>query len=265
VEQDLIFDIGMHDGTDTEYYLRKGFRVVAVEADPDLAAAGEKKFQQEISSGRLTIVNRAIAGRPGTVTLYKSTQSLWSSIDVAHGHHAELKGERIEPVEVDAITSAQLLEEFSTPYYMKIDIEGLDLVALRGLHKIDGRPRYISIESGRRDIQWVREELDAFRRLGYRRFKVVPQHLVHKQKEPDPPREGTKAGDPVHHSSGLFGEDLPGKWLTEEQAVDAYRRPLLNRYLTGGGALIKNRWARAALKRTGFRAGWYDTHAKLGD
>ena len=29
---DLIFDIGMHIGQDTEVYLKKGFRVVAVEA-----------------------------------------------------------------------------------------------------------------------------------------------------------------------------------------------------------------------------------------
>lgn len=262
---DLIFDIGMHDGTDTDFYLRKGFRVVAVEADPDLARAGEERFRDEIRAGRLIIVNKAIADRSETVTLYKSTETLWSSIDVAHGHFAEMKGESVEPVKVEAITSGQLLREFSTPYYMKIDIEGLDLVALKGLQEVQDRPAYVSIESGRRDIQWIQEELDAFRRLGYRRFKVVPQHRVCKQKEPCPPREGAPAGNPVHHSSGLFGRDLPGKWLTEDQTVDAYRRPLLNRYLTGGGSLIKNRWARAALKRTGFRAGWYDTHAKLGD
>ena len=30
---DLIYDVGMHRGEDTAFYLRKGFRVVAVEAD----------------------------------------------------------------------------------------------------------------------------------------------------------------------------------------------------------------------------------------
>jgi len=30
--QKLIIDVGMHKGYDTEFYLRKGFRVVAVEA-----------------------------------------------------------------------------------------------------------------------------------------------------------------------------------------------------------------------------------------
>lgn len=35
---DLIFDLGMHHGHDSEYYLKKGFQVVAVEANPLLCA-----------------------------------------------------------------------------------------------------------------------------------------------------------------------------------------------------------------------------------
>ena len=33
---DLIYDVGMHKGEDTEFYLSKGFKVVGFEADPDL-------------------------------------------------------------------------------------------------------------------------------------------------------------------------------------------------------------------------------------
>jgi len=33
---DLIYDVGLHKGEDAEFYLRKGFRVVAFEADSDL-------------------------------------------------------------------------------------------------------------------------------------------------------------------------------------------------------------------------------------
>ena len=69
MQRDLIFDFGMHDGSDTAYYLRKGFRVVAVEANPELVAAGQSRFRAEIAEGRLTIVNKAIAEQPGTITL----------------------------------------------------------------------------------------------------------------------------------------------------------------------------------------------------
>jgi len=33
---DLIYDIGLHDGDDTAYYLHKGYRVIAVDADPTM-------------------------------------------------------------------------------------------------------------------------------------------------------------------------------------------------------------------------------------
>jgi hypothetical protein len=36
---DLIFDVGFHRGEDTDFYLKKGFRVVAVEATGAEASA----------------------------------------------------------------------------------------------------------------------------------------------------------------------------------------------------------------------------------
>ena len=38
--ENLIFDIGFHKGEDTLFYLLKGYRVIAVDADPDLIMNG---------------------------------------------------------------------------------------------------------------------------------------------------------------------------------------------------------------------------------
>lgn len=43
----------MHIGADTDFYLRKGFRVVAVEANPDLAARCQHRFRSEGDAGQL--------------------------------------------------------------------------------------------------------------------------------------------------------------------------------------------------------------------
>jgi hypothetical protein len=51
----LIYDIGMHNGADTEFYLRKGFDVIAIEANPDCVAHVRKRFEAEISAGRLVL------------------------------------------------------------------------------------------------------------------------------------------------------------------------------------------------------------------
>ena len=55
----LIFDIGASNGTDTQFYLDKGFDVVAVEADPVMYEENLHRFKTSIVQGRLQMLNRA--------------------------------------------------------------------------------------------------------------------------------------------------------------------------------------------------------------
>jgi predicted RNA methylase len=43
---DLVYDVGMNNGDDSAFYLRAGFRVVAVEANPLLCRAAESRFRR---------------------------------------------------------------------------------------------------------------------------------------------------------------------------------------------------------------------------
>lgn len=36
LKPNLIYDVGLHRGEDTDFYLKKGFHVVALEANPEL-------------------------------------------------------------------------------------------------------------------------------------------------------------------------------------------------------------------------------------
>jgi len=60
---ELVYDIGMGDGDDSLFYLLKGFRVVAVEADPSLCDAARVRLWAFIEKGQLTIVNRAVVAK----------------------------------------------------------------------------------------------------------------------------------------------------------------------------------------------------------
>ncbi|HLI20041.1 MAG TPA: hypothetical protein VKV32_02915 [Stellaceae bacterium] len=70
---DLIFDFGMHFCEDTEFYLKKGFRVVAVEANPAACRDAERRNAQAIASGQLTVVNRAISRSNEPLRFYVNT------------------------------------------------------------------------------------------------------------------------------------------------------------------------------------------------
>ena len=62
--EDLVYDVGMHKGEDTDYYIKKGFRVIGFEADPDLAEHCRNRFSNEIENGKLVIVEGAITELP---------------------------------------------------------------------------------------------------------------------------------------------------------------------------------------------------------
>ena len=67
---DLIYDVGLHNGTDTAYYLHKGFRVVAIDANPVLVAAAQDRFRAEIANGRLMVLNIGIAEKQGVLSFW---------------------------------------------------------------------------------------------------------------------------------------------------------------------------------------------------
>jgi FkbM family methyltransferase len=63
----LVYDVGMFNGDDTAYYLKKGFRVVGIEANPHLIPKLTERFVAEIEQKQLVIENVAVARVDGDV------------------------------------------------------------------------------------------------------------------------------------------------------------------------------------------------------
>ena len=72
----LIDDIGAHYGSDTGFQMSKRCDVIAVEADPALAAALSERFANQIANGRLTVLNVGIAEGGGALPPSVSTR-IW--------------------------------------------------------------------------------------------------------------------------------------------------------------------------------------------
>lgn len=163
----LVFDIGMHTGEDTIYYLKSGYDVVAVEANPVLAEECSLKFKQYISSGRLKILNVGIGPDKGSFPFYINKRlSVWSSFNK---ESATREGSEYEVVDVPCVTQEELFAEHGIPYYLKIDIEGHDHLALAGIPGSGEKPQFISFEMG--DLAWLEIAKDK----GYTKFKMINQ------------------------------------------------------------------------------------------
>lgn len=238
---DLIYDLGMHTGQDTDFYLKKGFCVVSVEANPILAEFGAVRFRSEIDAGRLTVLNLGVADQPGRMPFYvNQVLSEWSSFD----REIASRGRPVEEVMVETVTIRELVAVFGVPYYLKIDIEDYDRFAVSGLTGLSPLPAYVSVENGGPDL------FEALVSLGYADFKFLNQAKVAEMSCPVPAREGRT----VRHtfsfgSSGPFGEDTPGEWFS----ASAMQRQL------------HTYWHRiAAGQHDAGVDGWFDLHARWG-
>jgi FkbM family methyltransferase len=166
ISTNLIFDVGMCDGTDTCYYLSKGFEVIAIDADPLLCERAQSRFREEIASGRLTIINAGISDQEQTLTFYRNLH------DPGHSTFSFEKKEANTPYEslpIECRTLGSVVHQFGVPFYIKVDLEGLDEAAIKSLTP-DTSPRYISIE-----LNDSVDPLETLRELGYDRFKLINQ------------------------------------------------------------------------------------------
>lgn len=281
--EDLIFDVGMHKGEDTEFYLRKGFRVVAFEADPDLVVFCKAKLNEFIDRGQLTIVEGAIVPlseeglRQETVKFYKNSDvSVWGTVCPDWADRNVQKGTSSSVIEVPAIDFASELKKHGIPHYMKIDIEGCDIVCLNALQGFKERPSYISIESDKKSFKNCTREIDLFSELGYTYFQAIEQFMIpQSQSPPFPAREGEYINQHFQAGcSGLFGSELNGSWKPRNEILRQYRLIHIGYFLLGDNGVMK-KWrfpglgmVQSLTRRVvgllthGAVPGWYDTHAR---
>ncbi len=236
MQGDLIYDVGMHIGQDTEFFLKKGFRVVAVEANPRLAEQARRRYRRSIAKGRLVVLNCGIASDRGTLPFYVNRDhSEWSSFD----EHLGKERGAYDILPIETVPLRDVLVEHGVPYYLKIDIEGHDQIALKDLASVRERPVYVSVESGTVPmLQFLVE-------LGYTSFKFINQAEVPKMTCPQPASEGVF----VRHrfpfgASGPFGEETVGTWKNRAEME----------------RIIEDYWETPGLDAAVH--GWFDLHSR---
>ncbi len=220
MNNNLIFDFGFHTGDDTDFYLAKGFCVVAAEADPSLVQRGGVRFKNQIEKGQLVLLNKAISNVAGELINFyiHPERTDWSS---CLQELAESDGSKAKVIAVETTCMAELCKEFGVPRYLKVDIEGNDLLVARQLCEIQEKPKFVSFETSKRDYA---ELFACLLRAGYTGFQLINQANNIARKVPEIVSEGESIDYKFsQYSSGYFGEDLQqSKWLSYDEALVRY-------------------------------------------
>lgn len=224
MDNNLIFDIGMNHGEDTEYYLCKGFHVIAVECNPNLVDEVSARLAPYIRSKQLVICPVGIAKDAGYMEFYINLDNDHLSSFVKE--LATKDGSLSNVLNVQCITLREVLEDFAkgrVPRYMKIDIDGACDSVLNELALWKEKPKFVSVE------EYGLQTIHDLKMLGYDRFSIYRQRLKF-DSPPKPPREGEYCGRSFSgKDSGLFGLELPGPWLNARDSAMIFetfvRRP----------------------------------------
>ncbi|HVM38988.1 MAG TPA: FkbM family methyltransferase [Sphingomicrobium sp.] len=203
----VIYDFGMNNGDDVEYYLHKGVRVVGVEANPKLCEQVRQRFAADIEQGRLTVLNVALAEKdsaePITFYVHKYNHVL-SRLPEPPADMLD----QFTPIEVACRTPASIVREHGEPLYVKIDVEHYDYEVLQNLFAAGIFPPEISAES---------HSVQIFACLvvnGYKAFSLVEGSTVGRdyRSATIATPQGQRQFRFREHSAGPFGEDIKAPW-----------------------------------------------------
>jgi FkbM family methyltransferase len=133
---DLIFDIGAHVGDRVSSFRRLGARVIAVEPQPLLFSVLSHIHGRD---PLVEILDRAVGSDAGVRELFVNTANpTVSTLSEAFVHQARgARGWEDQiwdgSVPIEIVTLDGLIARYGTPSFIKIDVEGFEDAALRGL------------------------------------------------------------------------------------------------------------------------------------
>jgi len=169
---ELAFDVGANIGEWSAVLRKLGCQVVAVEPQKECVAEMDRRFAGDAG---VRIVQAAVADWIGSGELRPSTTSSthasmsaeWRSTAMEKGYMPPEAW--LEPIEVPVVTLDSLIERHGVPAYCKIDVEGFEPQALRGLsHPIDG----VDFEFHRELTEAVERCVERLDQLGDYRYRV---------------------------------------------------------------------------------------------
>ena len=214
----IIFDFGANQGQNLNYFLEKADIVIACEANSNLVLKIKSDFKEFIDKKKLIVENIALIDDENIKKIdffvAKGKKSVMSTLfpDSIHNYYRQ---------EVECGKASTLIKKYlkifntSEIEYIKIDIEGADKLVLNDLIKNDILAKNLSVECNDPEV------IEFLLKSKYKFFKLVKGadsffkenvEIITKDKK-------KKFINFDKHSSGPYGDDIPGSYYDKKSII----------------------------------------------
>jgi FkbM family methyltransferase len=165
-----IYDIGANLGNFTEAILQQyaDCEIIMVEANPELVDILKDKFG---NNEKIKIVGKCLSDLDGINTnFYICDTNTISTASEKWTNYSRFStiGYR-EPITVETISLDTLIEIYGDSDYIKIDVEGYEMVVIKGIRKYQG---LIAFEWAEELKSEILESVDHLTNVGYSKFYI---------------------------------------------------------------------------------------------
>ena len=197
----IIYDFGANAGQNIDYYLNNSDLVIAVEANPELAKKINIDFKEYILNNKLIVFNKCLVNNKieNKVAFYLNRRDSGLSSFIKPNYNEN----DFDVIMVDPITYEEIVKIVGKPYYVKIDLEGLDEIILKSILDSGIIPNYLSFENGVSYTKRILKECNAFKSyniVAFYNFKKVYGKIDGK-------------------TAGPFGADIKSPWLNKDSIL----------------------------------------------
>ena len=179
LENKVVYDVGAFEGVLTLFFARKAKQVIAYEPNP-------RNFARCVENIRLNdlknvqVLNRGVSDRSGTINLtYDPLMPGAGSGEMAIAHQisSSIKSSQNLEIPIVSLDDDISLNDLAAPDLIKIDIEGLEFQALKGMQRTlwERRPDlFIEMHGAtpKEKVEIAEAVMDLLETCGYRIFDV---------------------------------------------------------------------------------------------
>ena len=166
----LVFDVGSNVGTTVEFFSQKANKVIGFEPNPRLVEILREKFNNR----NVIIDSRGLSNEIGEKKFRIANADTISTFSEDWVNNSRFTGGYSwnEGIIVETTTLDSVIEQYGTPDYIKIDVEGYEFEVLTSLTKLLENT-IISFEWAEEQKNKIEQTIKYLFNLGYEKFSYT--------------------------------------------------------------------------------------------